>query len=100
MHQSFCSPSPLWCMWIARSHILWEPEAHSGLSESHGVGKSCRERVESMCKADKTAGWGEGGRGGQARSEWLTKQLVPLVLDRLVQTGGVQVVVVVVVGAE
>lgn len=35
--------------------------------------------------------------GAQARSEWLTKQLVPLVLDRVVQTGGVQVVVVVVV---
>lgn len=41
--------------------------------------------------------------GAQARSEWLTRQLVPLVLDRVVQTGRVQVVVVVVVvvaGAE
>lgn len=28
----------------------------------------------------------------QARSEWLSKQRVPLVLDQAVQTGGVQVV--------
>lgn len=39
----------------------------------------------------------------QARSEWLVKQQVPLVLDQAVQTGWVhvvEVVVVVVVGAE
>lgn len=35
--------------------------------------------------------------GAQARSEWLVKQRVPLVLDQAVQTGGVHVVVV---GAE
>lgn len=42
----------------------------------------------------------QAGVGAQARSEWLVRQRVPLVLDRAVQTGGVHVVVVVVVGAE
>lgn len=35
---------------LVRRTFLWEPEAHGGLSESHSVGKSCRERVESMCE--------------------------------------------------
>lgn len=30
--------------------FLWEPEAHGGIGESHSVGVSCRERVESMCE--------------------------------------------------
>lgn len=72
------------------THSLW-PEAHSGLSEganhAESEWKACARQIKQQA-------------GAQGRSKWPTKQLVPLVLDRVVQTGGVQVVVVLVVGAE
>lgn len=29
--------------------VAWEPEAHRGLGEAHGVGESCREQVWKAC---------------------------------------------------
>lgn len=63
------------------SHTVWANHAESEW-------KACARQIKQQA-------------GAQGRSKWPTKQLVPLVLDRAVQTGGVQVVVVVlVVGAE
>lgn len=96
-----------------------QPTVATG-SQRHTVGSARRtvwaSHAESECgkrvrddrqvKKNKnkttTAGWGVAGgewiggreRGAQARSEWLARQRVPLVLDRAVQTGGVHVVVV------
>lgn len=63
----------------AVSHTVWANHAESKW-------KACARQIKQQA-------------GARGRSKWPTEQLVPLVLDRVVQTGGVQVVVVV-VGAE